>query len=134
MHDKNIRIHISLNTAVETIPSRHPHTVLQNLPPSVNLSNMTEVQPSSNSNAVARTVVLHDSSTNSTNNNNSNSEEASIAHLPADSQSPPASTVGQSSTGRSPKKRRKVNHGEPPPPFQKASSPRAACVLTVCAA
>lgn len=67
---------------------------------------MTEVQTSSNSNGVGRavTVARHDDQIEGP-----AAMDASGAQQ--DSQSPPASTI-QSSTGRSPKKRRKVNHGE----------------------
>jgi hypothetical protein len=84
---------------------------------------MTEVPMSSNSNSngisgggagVARpvTAAIREGSNSNSNSNGDGSAEAAAHPEVADSQSPPSLNAGQSSTGRSPKKRRKVNHGE----------------------
>ncbi|KAI5786760.1 hypothetical protein FPQ18DRAFT_368442 [Pyronema domesticum] len=82
---------------------------------------MTEVPMSSNSNSdgisgggagVARpvTAAIREGSNSNSNSNGDGSAEATAHPEVADSQSPPSLNAGQSSTGRSPKKRRKVNH------------------------
>ena len=73
---------------------------------------MTEAQKTSNGNGVARPVtVIREGQVDE----GTAAGDAAVAGAQlevTDSQSPSALTTGQSSTGRSPKKRRKVNHGE----------------------
>ena len=72
---------------------------------------MTAVQTSPNSNGISSAVSLR----NTPAQDDEGSAEGSARPV-TDSQSPPVSTVGpESSAGRSPKKRRKVNHGESVP-------------------